>query len=94
MSAQPTSELNSTHIRLVEVSLEATDEAGESQTTAFEIPAGDTAVPKLKEELGLEATAPLWVIKKDGKRKPLSDHEHHDVKEGDRYQAIVKGHIS
>ena len=94
MSTQPTSELASTHVHLVDVSLEATDEAGDSQTTTFEVPAGGTAVPKLKEELGLEATAPLWVIKKDGKRKPLSDHERHDVKEGDRYQAIVKGHIS
>lgn len=94
MSAQPTSELEGTTVHLVEVSLQATDEAGESQTTEFEIPRGKTAVPKLKEELGLEATAPLWVIKKDGKRKPLSDHEHHDVKVGDRYQAIVKGHIS
>jgi hypothetical protein len=82
------------HHKLVEVSLELTDQEGNEETRTLELPRGETPVPTLKQELGLVETDPLWVIKKDGKRKPLGDHEKHDVKEGDRYQAIVKGGIS
>ncbi len=83
-----------TEVHLVEVSLEVTDEEGNTQTTTLTIPSGETPVERLKRELGLEETDPLWVIRKDGKRKPLGDHEHHDVRAGDRYQAIVKGGVS
>jgi hypothetical protein len=82
------------HHKLVEVFLELTDEDGNAESKTLEIPRGETPVPTLKQELGLIETDPLWVIKKDGERKPLGDHEKHDVKEGDRYQAIVKGGIS
>lgn len=82
------------HHKLVEVSLELTDQQGHEETRTLELPRGETPVRTLKQELGLTETDPLWVIKKDGERKPLGDHEKHDVKEGDRYQAIVKGGVS
>jgi hypothetical protein len=93
MSTVATSDQD-TKARLVEVSLEVTDVEGNTQTTTLEIPGGETPVETLKQELGLEETDPLWVIRKDGERKPLGDHERHDVKAGDRYQAIVKGGVS
>lgn len=82
------------HRHLVEVSLETTNEDGDTQTTTFTIESGPTKVTALKTELGIAEADPLWVIKKDGKRKQLGDHETHDVKEGDRYQALVKGGVS
>ena len=36
----------------------------------------------------------LWVIDKAGKKKVLGDHETHDVKEGDHFEALVKGGVS
>ena len=93
MSVQQTSEdLARTHV--VEVYLELSDQEGNEETRTFELPRGKTEVIVLKQELGLEEKSPLWVIKKDGKRKPLGNHEEHEVKEGDRYRAIVKGGVS
>jgi hypothetical protein len=80
--------------RPVEVSLEITNEAGESETSTLTVESGPTEVTTLKSELGIAEDASLWVIKKDGKKKPLGDHETHDVKQGDRYQALVRGGVS
>ena len=79
---------------LVEVTMETTNEDGETQTTTLTIESGSTKVTALKAEAGIAEADPLWVIRKDGKRKQLGDHETHDVKEGDRYQALVKGGVS
>jgi sulfur carrier protein ThiS len=78
----------------VEVSLEITNEEGESETSTLTIDSGPTAVTVLKDELGIAEDASLWVIEKNGKKKPLGDHETHNVKEGDRYQALVRGGVS
>jgi hypothetical protein len=78
----------------VEISLEKTDLEGNSETTTFEVESGPTKVTELKAELGVEATASLWVIDHSGKKKQLGDHETHDVKAGDRYQALVRGGVS
>ena len=66
----------------------------QTQTTAHQIPRGETAVPTLETELGITEVEQLWVIKKDGTRKPLASHEKTDVQARDRYQAVVKGGIS
>ena len=99
MSATQTSanvgpEADEAHRHLVEVFLELTDEDGNTESKTLEIPRGETKVTTLKEELGIAEEDQLWVIKKDGKRKPLGDHEAHDVKKDDRYQALVKGGVS
>jgi hypothetical protein len=99
MSAIPTSSAaepgaEEAHRHLVEVSLEITNEEGESQTSALTIESGATKVTALKSELGVAEEASLWVIQKNGKKKPLGDHETHDVKEGDRFQALVRGGVS
>jgi hypothetical protein len=98
MSTIPTSENDQAaaqEVHLVEVTIEETDEeTGETQTTTHEIPRGETPVPTLEAELGITEVEQLWVIKKDGARKPLASHEKTDVQAGDRYQAVVKGGIS
>ncbi len=78
----------------VQVTLEVTNEAGENQTSTFTIQSGPTKVTALKKELDIADEATLWVIEKNGKKKLLADHETHDVKEGDRYQALVRGGVS
>src|SRR5271155_3643712 len=98
MSTIPTSENDQAgahEVHLVEVTIEETDEeTGETQTTTHQIPRGETTVPTLETELGITEVEQLWVIKKDGTRKPLAGHEKTDVQAGDRYQAVVKGGIS
>jgi hypothetical protein len=79
---------------LVEVALEITTEDGDTQTVAKTIESGTTEVTVLKTELGVPEEASLWVIRKDGKKKQLANHEKHDVKEGDRYQTIIPGGVS
>jgi hypothetical protein len=81
--------------QLVTVTEGVTDEeSGATEVRTLEIPEGPTPVPELKTELGIEGAKVLWVIAKNGKKKALSDHETHNVKEGDHYEAIVKGGIS
>jgi hypothetical protein len=92
-SADTVSESEQVH-HLVEVFLEVTNEEGASASTTLELPRGETAVETLEAELGIADAEQLWVIKKDGKRKLLASHEKHDVKEGDRFQALVKGGVS
>jgi len=99
MSATPTStaaapDTDEAHRHLVEVSLEVTNEEGESKTTTLTIESGPTKVTVLKTELRIAEEASLWVIQKSGKKKPLGDHETHDVKKDDRYQALVRGGVS
>ena len=98
MSSIPTLENDQadTHeVHLVEVTIEVTDEEnGETQTTKHQIPRGETPIPTLETEFGITEVEQLWVIKKDGTRKPLASHEKTDVQAGDRYQAVVKGGIS
>ncbi|MHB8469030.1 MAG: hypothetical protein ACYDCH_04640 [Gaiellaceae bacterium] len=80
---------------LVEVTEGITDEeTGDSQTKTLEIEGGPTPVPELKAELGIQGAKALWVVEKNGKKKALSDHETHNVKAGDHFEAIVKGGIS
>jgi hypothetical protein len=80
--------------RLVTVTLTITDENGNAQTEDKTISGGPTKVMDLKAELGVPAESALWVIQKSGKKKQLGDHETHNVKDGDRYEAIVKGGVS
>jgi hypothetical protein len=79
---------------LVEVSLETTDEDGATEVKTLSIEPGPTKVEVLMSELGVADALSLWVIKRDGKPKPLAPHETHDVKAGDRYQALVPGGVS
>lgn len=79
---------------LVTVALTITDENGNSQTDEKSIPGGPTKVTDLKAELGVPAESALWVIAKSGKKKQLGDHETHNVKQNDRYEAIVRGGVS
>lgn len=80
---------------LVEVTEGITDEdTGDSQTKTLEIEGGPTPVSELKAELGIQGAKALWVVEKNGKKKALSDHETHNVKAGDHFEAIVKGGVS
>lgn len=80
--------------KTVTVTLGITTEDGQTQKLTKTIEGGATKVPTLKEELGVPADSSLWVIAKNGKRKVLADHESHNVKEGDHYEALIKGGIS
>jgi len=83
-----------TRHKLVTVTLTLTDEAGESNTEQEAIEGGPTEVVELKAELGVAADSALWVVQKNGKKKQLGDHEKHNVKDGDRYEALVRGGVS
>lgn len=83
-----------THHALVTVALTITDENGNTKTENKSIPRGHTKVVELKAELGVPPESALWVIAKSGRKKQLGDHETHDVKEGDRYEALVRGGVS
>ena len=78
----------------VEVTLTLVDAEGNAQTESKHIAGGPTKVTQLKAELGVAAKDALWVIEKSRKKKQLGDHETHDVKEDDHYEAIVKGGVS
>jgi hypothetical protein len=80
--------------KLVKVTLVTTDETGESKSEEKEIPKGETEVSLLKEELGVAPELALWVVRKNGKRRQLADHEKHDVKAEDRFEVIVRGGVS
>jgi hypothetical protein len=83
-----------THQALVTVVLTITDENGQTQTEYKSIPGGSTKVVELKARLGVPPESALWVIAKSGKKKQLGDHERHNVKEDDRYEALVRGGVS
>ncbi len=78
----------------VTVTLGITTDDGQSQTVEKQIASGPTKVTKLKRELGVPEDSSLWVIAKKGEKKLLADHETHDVKAGDHYEALVKGGVS
>jgi hypothetical protein len=79
----------------VAVTLGVTNEDdGTTQTLELSIPGGPTPVPELKAELGIADASALWVVQKNGHRKALADHQTHNVKEGDHYEALVKGGVS
>ncbi|HUP70316.1 MAG TPA: hypothetical protein VM142_10940 [Acidimicrobiales bacterium] len=80
--------------KFVEVSLTLTDDSGNTQTEAKSVPGGPTPVVELKAELGVPAESALWVINKAGNKHQLADHQNHNVKEGDRYEALVRGGVS
>lgn len=84
----------SPHDEIVEVILNVTDENGDTQTVTKSIPSGPTKVEVLKQELGVQAQDALWVIDKNGKRRQLADHATEVVREGDRYEVIVRGGVS
>ncbi len=96
MSTIPTSPTDVPEAKhpLVEVTLEVTDEEGETQTTTKELPRGETPVATLEQELGITDVQQLWLIRKGHKPRPLAKHEKVDVKAGDHYEALVKGAIS
>ena len=83
-----------THRPLVTVTLAITDESGNTRTESKTIPGGPTKVTSLMAELGVPPTFALWVIEKNEKKKQLGEHETHDVKEGDRYEALPRGGVS
>jgi hypothetical protein len=78
----------------VKVTLTITDENGNTQTETKSIRGGPTKVVELKAELGVPEESALWVIEKSGKKHQLGDHETHDVKEDDRFEALVRGGVS
>lgn len=80
--------------RLVEVTITITDTKGNTTTETRSIPAGPTKVVQLKAELAVPEEDSLWIISKEGKHHQLGDHEVHDVKEGDRYEALPRGGVS
>jgi sulfur carrier protein ThiS len=80
--------------KLVSVTITLTDENGESQTEEKAIEGGPTEVVALKAELGVPPESALWVVQRNGKKKQLADHAKHNVKEGDRYEALVRGGVS
>lgn len=79
---------------LVTVTLGVTTESGETQNLERTIEGGPTKVPLLKEKLGVPEDSSLWVVDKHGKKKLLADHENHNVKAGDHFEALVKGGVS
>jgi hypothetical protein len=85
---------NTTTRRLIMVTLRVTNEAGETELVERSIESGLTKVSAVKQELGVPETASLWVIEKSGKRKQLADHETHDVRAGESYEALVRGGVS
>jgi sulfur carrier protein ThiS len=80
--------------KLVKVTLITADETGETKSEEKEIPKGETEVSLLKEELGVAPELALWVVRKNGKRRQLADHEKHNVEAGDRFEVIVRGGVS
>lgn len=60
---------------------------------AHVVPAGRTVVSKLKEELGVDPTASLF-LKEHGKRRLLADHRVIVVKSGMEFEAIPVGGVS
>jgi len=91
MAAQPENHHRS---ELVNVTLTLTGQDGTTQTEEKKIEEGPTKVTTLKQELGIAEADALWVVNRHGKKKPLGDHETHDVEEGDRYEALVRGGVS
>jgi hypothetical protein len=83
-----------TRHKLVMVTLTLTDDTGHSTTEEKSIEGGPTEVLELKAELGVAADIALWVVQKNGKKKQLGDHEKHNVKDGDHYEALVRGGVS
>jgi hypothetical protein len=82
------------HDEPVEVTLTVTDDDGNTTTTEKEIPEGPTPVPTLKQELGVPDADSLFLLKDGKKPKPLVDHESHNVKAGDHFDAVGKGGAS
>lgn len=80
--------------QLVRVTLGVTTDDGQTQVVEKQIESGPTKVSTLKDELGVPQDSSLWVLAKNGKKKPLGDHETHDVKAGDHFEALVKGGVS
>jgi hypothetical protein len=78
----------------VTVTLGITAEDGQTQTVTKTINGGPTRVPVLKGELEVPEDSSLWVIDKAGKKRVLADHETYDVKQGDHFEALVKGGVS
>jgi hypothetical protein len=78
----------------VSVTLTISDENGSTQTETKSLRGGPTKVVELKAELGVPEESVLWVIEKSGKKHQLGDHETHDVEEGDRFEALVRGGVS
>ena len=84
----------SAHDAEVHVSLTITDENGATQVVEEDVDGGPTPVTTLKSELGVPVEGALWVVDRNGKKKQLADHEKHNVKDGDRYEALVRGGVS
>lgn len=78
----------------VTVVLTITDSSGNSVAEPKQVVEGPTQVVHLKAELGVPEESALWVVRKSGQKHQLADHGTHDVEEGDRYEAIVRGGVS
>jgi hypothetical protein len=79
----------------VTVTITLTDAEGNTQSSERSVPGGPTKVTDLKSELGVPPDSALWVMQKEGKKKKqLGDHETHNVKEDDQYEALVRGGVS
>lgn len=78
----------------VAVTLTITNQGGETQTETKTLESGPTGVTALKSELGVPPDSALWLIEGDGKKRPLGDHETVNVKEGDHFEALVRGGVS
>jgi len=95
MEANAVQQEDTTHHKLVEVTLITVDEeSGEQVEEEKLVEKGKTPVRKLKEELGVEPELALWSIDKHDKRTRLGDHETVDVKKGDRFVVIRSGGVS
>lgn len=77
----------------VTVTITIDDPEGGSTTEDRSIPSGSTPVSTLKQELGVPAEESLFLVR-DGKRKLLADHEHHNVRAGDHFEYVGKGGVS
>jgi hypothetical protein len=70
------------------------DATNESHEQDRQIESGATKVELIKEELGVPAASALWVLGGDGRSHQLADHSDYDVREGDRFDVIVRGGVS
>ena len=80
--------------KLVTITLTLTGDNGESVTETKTVQGGPTDVVELKDKLGIASDSALWVVQRNGKKKQLADHEKHNVKDGDHYEALVRGGVS
>ena len=70
------------------------DDTGESHEEDKQVESGETKVVRIKEELAVPEASALWVQGADDRSHQLADHVSYDVREGDRFDVIVRGGVS